>query len=108
MLLDGNLLRQARSHRLAFLFTIIAGILCGCFVILQSKFTAELINAVFINKIPVNLLYSPIILLIIMLILRAVSQFYTDFLSARLGIVIKEQIRLAFILAARKVENYLH
>jgi ATP-binding cassette subfamily C protein CydD len=97
MLLDGNLLRQARSHRLAFLFTIIAGILCGCFVILQSKFTAELINAVFINKIPVNLLYSPIILLIIMLILRAVSQFYTDFLSARLGIVIKEQIRLAII-----------
>jgi len=91
------LLRQARSHRLAFLFTIIAGILCGCFVILQSKFTAELINAVFINKIPVNLLYFPILLLIIILLLRAVSQFCTDFLSARLGIVIKEQIRVAII-----------
>jgi ATP-binding cassette subfamily C protein CydD len=97
MLLDGNLSRQARSHRLAFLFTIIAGFLCGGFVILQAKFTAELINAVFINHIPVNLLYSPIQFLIIVLVLRAASQFCTDFLSARIGIVIKEQIRLAII-----------
>ncbi len=88
MLFDGNLLRQARSHRLAFLFTIIAGILCGGFVIFQAKFTAELINAVFINHIPVNLLYSPIQLFIIILMLRAGSQFLTDYLSARIGIVI--------------------
>ncbi len=97
MLLDGNLLRQARSHRLAFLFTIIAGIMCGSFVILQAKFFAELINAVYINKIPVKVLYIPILLLIIILLLRAASQFYTDLLSARLGLVIKEQIRLAII-----------
>ena len=97
MLFDGNLLRQARSHRLAFLFTIIAGILCGGFVIFQAKFTAELINAVFINHIPVNLLYSPIQLFIIILMLRAGSQFLTDYLSARIGIVIKEQIRQAII-----------
>ena len=97
MLLDGKLLRQASSHRLAFLFTITAGILCGCFVILQAKFTTELINAVFINHISVNRLYNPIQLLIIILVLRAVSQFYTDYLSARIGIAIKEQIRLAII-----------
>jgi ATP-binding cassette, subfamily C, bacterial CydD len=97
MLLDGNLFRQARSHRLAFLFTIIAGILCGGFIILQAKFTAELINAGFIYHIPVNLLYSPILLLIIILLIRAVLQFYSEFLSARLGIAIKEQIRLAII-----------
>jgi ATP-binding cassette, subfamily C, bacterial CydD len=97
MLFDKNLLRQASSHRLAFLTTIIAGILCGCFVILQAKFSAEMINAVFINNVPVKLLYSPILLLIIILVLRAASHFCTDFLSARLGIVIKEQIRLAII-----------
>ena len=52
-----------------------------------------MINAVFIYHVPVKFLYSPILQLIIILILRAASQFWTDLLSARMGIEIKERIR---------------
>lgn len=93
MLLDRNLLRQAKDHRLAFVFVTIAGILSATFVILQARLTAELINAVVFFHAPINHLGFPILLLILVIVFRGVSQVFTEILSARIGLVIKEKLR---------------
>lgn len=97
MLLDGNLLRQTSKHRLAFGLTIITGIFSGGFIVLQARITAELINAIVFLNTPISSLGSPLILLLAVIILRAISQFFTEILSAKIGLIIKEKLRKLLI-----------
>ena len=90
-------MRQTRARGLALQLTIVFGILCGGFIVLQARFIAELINAVFLDHVPFESIKTPLILLVLVITLRAISQFWTDWLAARIGIAIKEQIRSAII-----------
>jgi ATP-binding cassette subfamily C protein CydD len=93
MIFDHNLMRQTRAKGLALQLTIVSGILCGGFIILQAIFIAELINAVFLDRVPLEFIKTPIFLLVLVIILRFLTQFFTDWLAARIGIDVKEKLR---------------
>ncbi len=97
MLLDRHLLRQTLPHRLALVLTTGSGILCAGLIVLQARFTAEIINAVFLSRVPIRSLTTPLILLIVVILFRSFFQFWTETTSANMGIDIKENIREAII-----------
>ena len=62
MLLDRQLLRQTRPHRLALVLTSVSGILCAGSIVVQAWFTAEIISSIFLSGIPIGSLSKQLIL----------------------------------------------
>lgn len=97
MLLDRQLLRQTRPHRLALVLIAVSGIFCAGSIVVQAWFTAEIINSIFLSGIPASSLSKQLIILLIAIICRAFFQFWTEAISARMGIDIQISLRHAII-----------
>lgn len=97
MLLDRQLLRQTRPHRLALVITTCCGILCAGLIVLQARLTAGIIDSIFLSGVPYRSLSTPLILLIVTILFRGLFQFLTESISARMGIGIKEHLREVLI-----------
>ena len=97
MLLDRQLMRQTRPHRLALVLTSISGILCAGSIVLQAWFTAEIINSIFLSGMPIGSLSKQLIILALAILCRVFFQFWTEAISGRMGIDIQESLRYAII-----------
>jgi len=93
MLFDRQLWRQARSHSLALLFTLVSGLGAAVFTLLQAYYIARLVNAAFLEGMLPGELWRGIWPVAVAIILRAIFQYLTDITSAEIGLRIKENLR---------------
>lgn len=93
MLFDRQLWRQARSHSLALLFTLISGLSAAACTVLQAYFIAKLVNAAFLESVLPGELLGYVWPVAVTVLFRAIFQYLTDITSAELGLHIKEDLR---------------
>jgi ATP-binding cassette subfamily C protein CydD len=93
MLFNSQLWRQARTHSLALLFTLISGLSAAVFAVLQAYFIARLINAAFLGETLPDGIWGMIWPIGLAIGLRALFQYMTDVLSAEVGLRTKEELR---------------
>lgn len=101
--LDPRLLKYASTTRNYLAFATVNGIVTAVIVITQAMVLGELLASVFIGGKQFADVKGQLILLTILVIVRAISAWFSDYISARSSAAAKSELRMAVLTRSAKL-----
>ena len=101
--LDPRLLKYASTTRNYLAFATVNGIVTAVIVITQAILLGELLASVFIGGKQFADVKGQLIMLTILVIIRAISAWFSDYISARSSAAAKSELRMAVLTRSAKL-----
>ena len=101
--LDPRLLKYAKTTRNYMAFATVNGIVTAVIVITQAIVLGELLASVFIGGKQFVDVKGQLILLTVLVIIRAISAWFNDYISARSSAAAKSELRMAVLTRSAKL-----
>lgn len=101
--LDPRLLKYASTTRNYLAFATVNGIVTAVIVITQAMVLGELLASVFIGGKQFADVKGQLILLAVLVIVRAISAWFSDYISARSSAAAKSELRMAVLTRSAKL-----
>lgn len=101
--LDPRLLKYASTTRIYLAFATVNGIVTAVIVITQAMVLGELLASVFIGGKQFADVKGHLILLAVLVIVRAISAWFSDYISARSSAAAKSELRMAVLTRSAKL-----
>jgi len=101
--LDPRLLKYASTTRNYLAFATVNGIVTAVIVITQAIVLGELLTSVFIGGKQFADVKGQLILLAVLVIMRAISAWFSDYISARSSAAAKSELRMAVLTRSAKL-----
>lgn len=96
-MIDRNLWRESKSRRGLLLASCLCGILCAVVIMGQAFTLANIISAVFLQSIPLEVLLPPIVLLFLLIGVRFLLQVLEEYFAFLLGQGVQYDLRQALL-----------
>ncbi|MGW8225434.1 MAG: thiol reductant ABC exporter subunit CydD [Anaerolineales bacterium] len=95
MQIDRRLIALLRSHYLLLSLPVAAGFLGGVLVVIQARFLSSTINAVYLHRGNLQSVYTWLVYLLVIIIIRGILIWTGSHSASRLAIKIKTDLRTA-------------
>lgn len=101
--LDPRLLKYAKTTRNYMVFATVNGIVTAVIVITQAIVLGELLASVFIGGKQFVEVKGQLFLLVVLVIIRAISTWFSDYIAARSSAAAKSELRMAVLSRSAKL-----